>query len=94
MFAFVDLLLCLMILINKKKKNQTQKKKKRKYQDYNSSWKKGFANCLTNCFPHGESSITVYSLKFIYYKNEVNNDFWRGTFYTTVNSLMTEVHLI
>ena len=78
MFAFVDVLLCLMILINKKKKKKSNPKKEKKKISRLQQFlkKKGFANCVTNCFPHGESSIeTVYSLKFIYYKNEVNNDF-------------------
>ena len=78
MFAFVDVLLCLMILINKKKKKKIKPKKRKKENIKITTVpeKKGFANCVTNCFPHGESSIeTVYSLKFIYYKNEVNNDF-------------------
>ena len=94
MLAFVDVLLCLMILI-KKKKIKLKKRKKENIKIITVPEKKGFANCVTNCFPHGESSTeTVYSLKFVYYRNEVNNDFWRGTFYTTVNSLMTEVHII
>ena len=67
-----------MILINKKKKKiiKLKKRKKENIKITTVPEKTGFANCVTNCFPHGESIIeTVYSLKFFYYKNEVNNDF-------------------